>query len=113
MELQRDFRDAVKVAVGTEWIPNVNSINTYIARISYRLGFSYQQSPYLVNNSRVNDIGINFGWSLPIGQGSSFDLGFRLGQRGNLNDNPLRERYIKALVGITINDRWFVRRRYD
>jgi len=107
------FSDAVRVALGVEWIPEVNSIDTYFERITYRMGFSYEQSPYLVNNSRVNDFGINFGWSLPVGSGSSFDMGFRFGQRGNLNDNPIRERYFKALVGVTINDRWFVRRRFD
>ncbi len=107
------FRDAIKVALGAEWIPNINSIDSYFERVSYRLGFSYEESPYFVNDTRVNDLGINFGLSLPVGQGSSFDLGFRFGQRGNFNDNPIRERYVKALVGVTINDRWFVRRRFD
>ncbi len=107
------FRDAVKVALGAEWIPNISSIDTYFERVSYRLGFTYEESPYLVADSRVNDLGINFGLSFPVGQGSSFDLGFKVGQRGNLNDNPIRERYVKALVGVTINDRWFVRRRFD
>lgn len=107
------FQDALKVAIGAEWIPNVNSIDTYFERVSYRLGFVYEQSPYLVNNTAVNDLGINFGLSLPVGQGSSFDLGFKVGQRGNLNDNPIRERYFRALLGVTINDRWFVRRRFD
>ncbi|MEQ9424438.1 MAG: hypothetical protein RJQ09_08485 [Cyclobacteriaceae bacterium] len=107
------FRDSFGAALGLEWIPDVNSVDTYFERISYRVGFSYKQSPYLANNSNVDDFGINFGWSLPVGRGSSFDMGFRFGQRGNLNINPIRERYFKALVGVTINDRWFQRRRFD
>ena len=107
------FQNTLRIAGGVEWIPNINSIDTYFARMSYRFGFSYEESPYLVNETVVNDFGINFGWSFPVSQGSSFDLGFRLGQRGNLNDVPLRERYFKALIGVTINDRWFVRRRFD
>ena len=107
------FRDTYSAALGVEWIPDVNSIDSYFERISYRIGFSYKQSPYLANNTNVNDFGINFGWSFPVSRGSSFDIGLRLGQRGTLSDNPLRERYLKALIGVTINDRWFVRRRFD
>lgn len=107
------FRDALKIAVGADWIPNIGSIDTYFERVSYRLGFSYEESPYLVANSKVNDLGINFGLSFPVGEGSSFDLGVRFGQRGNFDNNPIRERFVKALVGVTINDRWFIKRRFD
>ncbi|MDA0194210.1 MAG: hypothetical protein O2887_00200 [Bacteroidetes bacterium] len=108
------FKNVYSMAVGAEWIPDFNSVSSYLARVAYRIGFSYAQSPYIAADSEVNDFGINFGWSLPIARGSSsLDMGFRLGQRGNLSSNPVRERYFQSLVGITINDRWFVRRRYD
>ena len=42
------FDDALRVAIGGEWIPDVGSIDSYFERVSYRLGFTFEQSPYLV-----------------------------------------------------------------
>ncbi len=100
------------IGFGMEFIPDYTSISSYLKRIRYRLGFSTEQLPYLVQNEKVNDYGINFGWSLPVGV-SSVDFAFKYGQRGTTANQGIRERYVKVVIGATINDRWFVRRKYD
>jgi hypothetical protein len=102
---------AWKVAFGGEYIPNFTSL-TYLRRVTYRAGLSYEQLPFFANGNKVNDFGINFGFSLPTGR-SSIDLAFKTGNRGTTADNKLKENYFKVYLGVTLNDQWFVKRKFD
>jgi hypothetical protein len=102
-----------KVAGGIEVIPDATSMSSFMKRMTYRTGVSVEESPFLVNNSPLRDFGINFGLSAPVGRASSLDLGLRWGNRGNIADNTIEERYFKIYFGITFNDRWFIKRRFD
>jgi len=109
-----EFRRTIKIAVGGELIPSYNDVNSYIKRISFRSGFSYEQLPFLINGQEINDFGISFGASLPLGGISSLDTAFKIGQRGSTEGNLIRETYYRIVFGVTINDRsWFVRRKYN
>jgi hypothetical protein len=101
-----------RVAIGGEYTPDPSAIEGFLKRITYRIGVSTERCPYLVNDNPVKDTGINFGFSFPSGR-SSIDLGFKFGTRGDVNDNILEERYFKVFFGITFNDQWFIRRRFD
>jgi len=61
----------------------------------------------------VNDFGINFGLSMPVSRFSSLDLAFKIGKRGNLLENTIEENYFKIYFGVTFNDQWFIKRRFD
>lgn len=100
-----------RFAVGGELTPDQVS-EKFVKRIVYRAGVSFEQYPYKANNKAVNDLGINFGFSLPAGQ-SSVDMAFRYGKRGTLSDNGLQENYFKIFFGLTFNDRWFIKRRFE
>ena len=71
-----------------------------------------EEYPFLANNKSVKDLGLNFGLSLPAGR-SSLDLGFRYGKRGNRNDNLIEENYFRIFFGVTFNDQWFIKRKFD
>lgn len=103
--------EAWRVALGGEITPDVLS-ESVIKRTTYRLGASMEQYPFMANNNTVKDAGINFGLSLPAGR-SSLDLAFKLGRRGNKADNILEETYFKVYFGITFNDQWFIKRKFD
>ncbi|MEQ9167020.1 MAG: hypothetical protein RLO12_12250, partial [Fulvivirga sp.] len=94
-----------------------SSVTSYLSRVTYKLGASYENTPYVVNNNntlnQVKDIGINFGWSLPVGRYSSFDMAFRFGKRGSVDKTLIEENYYKVYLGITFNDQWFIKRKYD
>jgi hypothetical protein len=66
-----------------------------------------------VNDTEINDFGINFGASFPTGGYSSMDASFKIGSRGTTDNNLIRENYMQFVIGATINDRWFIKRRYD
>jgi hypothetical protein len=101
-----------RVALGGEITPDQFASENYLKRVTYRAGLSMEQNPFLANGNPVKDIGINFGLSLPAGR-SSLDLGFKYGQRGNKSENILEERYLKIFFGITFNDQWFIKRKFD
>jgi hypothetical protein len=100
---------AWRLGIGGEYTPDFVSLN-YFKRVTYRIGVS--QAPFFANGRKVNDFGINFGFSLPTGR-SSIDLAFKAGRRGSLTDNALTENYFKVYVGLTLNDQWFIKRKFD
>jgi len=106
------FANSFKVGFGGEWTPNFNSINNYLARINYRLGVSYQKTPYVVKGTQLEDYRIHAGLSLPMNRSlSSLNLGFQAGRRGVMDNGLIRETYYKVFLGLTINDRWFQKRK--
>ena len=106
------YLNTFKIAVGADWTPEYDDVNQYFKRMTYRLGFNVDRLPYEINGSSINEVGINFGMSLPV-RFSSIDLAFKAGRLGTLNNDLIRETYFRMLMGITINDRWFIKRRYD
>lgn len=104
-----------RLAVGGEWTPDVGSVSNYLKRVTYRLGLRYAETPWIVNDLQIPDVGINFGLSLPISRGlSNLNLGFTYGERGGNADGILRERYFRVALGANINDpQWFRRRRFN
>lgn len=106
------LQESWRVAVGGEITPDQFASENYFKRLTYRAGLSMEQTPFLVNENLVKDIGINFGFSLPAGR-SSLDLAFKYGKRGDKSENILEEDYFKIYFGITFNDQWFIRRKFD
>lgn len=110
-----DIREATKgwkLALGTEFTPDVTAMTSYLKRMTYRTGVSYDKYPYLISGMPVKDFGINFGLSLPTSR-SSLDFAVKIGKRGNLQDNTIEENYFKIYFGATFNDQWFIRRRFE
>ena len=114
---------AQSVRAGLEYSPNPRDFRRYWKIIKYRIGGHYQSSYYTVNNLPVNDFGISFGVGLPIinrGSGmalmigkTTFNLAIESGWRGNVQKNFVREQYNIIKFGISVNDFWFIKRRYQ
>lgn len=102
-----------RAAVGGEIIPDPFDTENYLKRMTYRAGVSMEENPFLANGNLVKDIGINFGFTLPAGRYNSVDVAFKYGKRGDKAENILEENYFKIYFGITFNDQWFIKRRFD
>jgi hypothetical protein len=102
-------------ALGGEFTPDPFAAENFLKRITFRLGVSYEKTPYAVpraNPTDVKDIGATFGLSLPTGR-SSIDLAFKYGQRGDKKVNLIEESYFNIYLGVTFNDQWFIKRKFD
>ncbi len=102
-----------RVAAGFEITPSPGSLSSYLKNVTYRTGVSLEEYPYLINGNALRDFGTNFGLSLPVARGCSVDLAGRWGKRGNIDTNTIEEKYFKIYFGVTFNDRWFIKRRFD
>lgn len=105
--------DNWRIAGGFEMTPDRTSLSQYLKRVTYRGGISYENYPYLANGNMVRDFGITFGVSLPVGRISSLDLALKVGKKGDIVLNSIEENYLKLYFGITFNDQWFIKRRFD
>ena len=107
------FNNFSKIAIGIEWTPDYDNISSYFKRVRYSFGLNRTKLPYIINGQSLTELGVNFSASLPVSGFSSLELAFKLGQLGETGNGLIRENYFKIVIGATINDRWFVQRRYD
>lgn len=105
--------DAWSIAAGYEITPDIGSLGSYLKRMTYRTGVSLENSPYLANGNAVKDFGITFGLSMPVNRVSSLDLALKVGKKGDKTLNTVEEDYVKFYFGMTFNDQWFIKRRFD
>ncbi|MBX2840592.1 MAG: hypothetical protein KTR26_02380 [Flammeovirgaceae bacterium] len=113
-EGRQGLLDARTLRIGGEWVPDYTSISSYLKRMTYRAGFAYKELPYLVNDNQLLDVSARFGLALPMNRGlSSIDMAFEYGRTQLNNQEFIKESYIRFYLGVTINDRWFIRRTFN
>lgn len=106
--------NSMRLSAGIQYIPDIEKVNNYLQRVRYRMGVRYQQSYLTLNNSQIEDFGITFGVGLPFHRTSStMNFGVVVGQKGTTNNELFKQQYVNFSVGITLNDLWFYKRKYD
>ena len=100
-------------ALGAEFTPDTYDFTNYLRRVTYRVGGSYERLPYLVNGNPLTDIGGTVGFSLPVGRASAVDIGIKVGKRGVLPQSSVEETYFRVYFGVTFNDQWFIKRKFE
>lgn len=108
------LRDVNRLHVGAEYIPKFASLN-YFDNVRYRIGFSTGNTPYVVGNTKINDTNVSLGFTFPMGRGFAnfLSIAFVGGQRGTNSGGAIRERYGRVVLGVTLLERWFEKRRID
>ncbi|WP_215226468.1 hypothetical protein [Echinicola shivajiensis] len=123
----QDFRDyrsfsddntglgkSFKVGLGGQFVPDIYSLESVFMRTTFRAGIEFEQTPYLINQNKVNDIGINFGASVPMSSLSLLNLAVKVGQRGTTSNGLVQENYFKFTLGFSINDNsWFYKKVFE
>jgi len=111
--LTNSLKDGYFVNIGAEFTPNYQSVTSYLKRITYRGGFRFIQHPWQYENTSVQEINLTMGITFPMPNFASFNLAGVMGFRGYNLANGVREDIYRICLGITINEQWFVRRRFD
>jgi len=107
------YSDASKISVGGFYIPNYASLTSFFKRIVYRFGFRYEDTGISVNNFGLKETGITFGLGLPLANYSNVNIGMEYGSRGAATADLIEEKYWSIRVGFSLNDKWFVKRKYN
>lgn len=106
-----NYTNSSAISLGGFFTPKFNSIASYWHRVTYRGGLNYKKLGLVVNDTEINDYGMSFGVSLPMGLYiSNVNLGFELGKRGTTDNNLIKENYYNFRLSISLNDKWFGKR---
>ncbi|AJH13818.1 hypothetical protein [Myroides profundi] len=111
-----NFENSNRFSLGGFYIPKYNSFSSYLDRVVYRAGFRYENTGLILNDKAINDMAVNLGVGLPIGERRKFtnlNIGFEYGSRGTKNNGLVKENYFSVYVGFSLNDLWFQKRRFD
>lgn len=108
------YQNASQYRLGGFYIPQYNSLTNYFNRIVYRAGIRFEETGLQINNEVINEFGISFGVGLPAGSNfSNANLGIEYGQRGTTNSGLIKENFLKLSISLSLNDKWFVQRKFD
>jgi hypothetical protein len=113
------MRNRKEYIIGGFFTPNKDDIYNYFNTIKYRLGVSYA-SGYLdlgmIHNNeseKLKDFSFSFGFSLPVKKSlSTANLAFKYGVLGsNQNQDSIKENYFNIYLSMTLNEKWFNKRK--
>ena len=114
--------DNNNIILGGSYTPNKLDIHSYFNRVQYKLGLSYS-SGYLDLNQLPNqtsfqsenvlkNLSISMGLALPMNKVFSMaHIGAKYGVRGYTDNNFIEERYFNLYMSMTLNDKWFNKRK--
>ncbi|HNP48104.1 MAG TPA: hypothetical protein PKK99_02770 [Bacteroidia bacterium] len=106
--------DSWRLGAGAQFTPNDRALKSYLKTIQYRLGFHYSQTFLNLNQTQLNEMGASLGFGFPIRRvASTIQLAVEAGSRGTTDNQLIREKYIRFTLGFTLNDRWFIKPKYD
>ena len=108
-----EFKSSQTYSIGGFLLPEYNSFTNYFKTLTYRFGLRYKNGGLYVNNQQINEIGVNFGFGIPLAGISSANLGFEFGQRGTTKASLIKEKFFSIRLGVSLNDLWFIRSMYN
>jgi hypothetical protein len=118
-EGEKAFYNMHKVAVGLEYLPSFIG-RSYFSHIKYRIGGYYSTPYYKVKDPTTEEYyrasreyGVTAGFALPLPRTRSV-LSISA-QYVNVTGKRvmLDEKYMRLCIGITFNERWFLKRKVD
>ena len=113
----QNFADLYRVSGGIEYKPKSKGLRQPIA---YRIGGFIEQNNFVNDGNVYYHIGGTLGAGFPLAKSKSsfrqnfskINVALTLGRRDNLNIDHITETYVNAGLGLTISNKWFVRRKF-
>lgn len=108
------LKDNLRISVGGQFRPSPVDMGRYYQRINYRAGFRFEQSYLEIRETRINDFGISFGVGLPMKKSrSTLNIAVEAGTQGSTEKELIKENYIRITIGTALQERWFLKRRFN
>ena len=107
------YRNTHFVALGFRGTPNYSG-RRFLGRIEYRIGGHWQQSPLIIDGYGFNTFGMAFGIALPMGNSMSrLNLSTLFQRRIGGGDGFYQEDWVSLVIGVNLNDKWFIKRKFN
>ena len=106
------YENAYQFSLGGFYIPDYSSITSYWKRIVFRMGFRHELTGILINNFGLKETGVNFGFGLPLAGFSNTNIGFEYASRV-ADSKTYKENFWSFRIGFSLNDKWFIKRKYN
>ncbi len=108
-------------STGLQIQPDQQAVTKFFKTLMYRGGFRYATTRLLVQDKHLTEYGISFGLGIPLikaqSHGSSINIGFETGKRGEDKEGIILERFVNLNFGFTFTphkfDQWFYKRKID
>lgn len=102
-----NLQDVNKISFGVEYQKDKlgQSFNDLTI---WRLGFSYEQTPFKINNKSINELSFAAGVSLPLSRENTVDFSLQYVTRGEVENSLIKENFIKFGFGISLGELWFI-----
>jgi len=108
------YEDASTISFGGFFIPEFSSFSNVFKRLVYRSGIYFEKTGLIINNQSIKELGVTFGVGIPVGSMfSNLNFALEFGKRGTTNANLVEERFANLKMSLSLNDRWFVKRKYN
>ena len=108
------YEKYAKYSIGGYYVPNYTAFSSYAQRITYRGGFRYEKTGLIINAEPIKDMAVTFGFGLPLtGTFSNVNIGVEFGKKGTTTANLVQENYANVSVGFSLNEQWFVKRKFN
>jgi len=108
------LKDNFRVSLGGQFRPSAVDMGKFYQRVNYRLGLRFEQSYLEINNTRINDFGLSFGVGLPMKKSrSTLNIAVELGRQGTTENGLIQENYMRFTIGSALQERWFMKRRFN
>jgi hypothetical protein len=110
--------DSWRIKIGGSITPNVDS-KQYLAHLQFKAGGYYGKSEIIDQGVHLSEYGGTIGISFPIfinsiyREAASFHVNADLGARTPSVVKQLTENYYRINFGFTLNNVWFIKRKFD
>jgi len=121
--VKQGFSRQQSVILGGEYIPNLEAkgLENYFKSVIYRAGINYGNSSIIVNGEQLMEYGIKFGLGFPLKKykyesekfGSYLFTSIGYDRVTAKNPGSISEHYFKINFSVILNDKWFVKRKFD
>ena len=114
------LRDLYRGSVGFQYLPRRAAVGefAYLKRMNYRIGARYNTGNLVFNNKSLGEYAFSAGVGLPAGGGrfklfAMANISAEYGVMGTSQNQLIQAKYVRVVIGLTFNDRWFIKTKYD
>jgi hypothetical protein len=104
-----NLQNSYKISTGFE-LQALNELSSkFWERVLWRIGLSFEKTPYKFSGIGINQYSFFGGVSLPINPDNLIDISFQYSKRGTTEKSLLKEDFIRLNLSLVFNELWFLR----